>query len=142
MSDLATLASAPREIVLSCGETVRVAPLTLREWAGLQQYIKDRIPSPLAVAKANLQGVELLPDDRRAVLSAAAMIPWPPRPGSQGWLDAIARADDQQACSVAFLSAALKDIAAAERLADQLTGDDFAAVYSAAIGVEPAAPKA
>lgn len=142
MSDLATLASAPREVALSCGETVHVAPLTLREWGVLQQWLKDKVPSPVVVARDNLKGVDLLKEDRQAILSAAASIPWPPRPGTPGWIEAINRADDQKAASVAFLAAVLRDVAAAERLADKIGGEDFADLCTAAFGVEPADPKA
>ncbi len=142
MSDLATLASAAREIALVCGEAVKVAPLALREWAVLQQWIKDKVPSPVVVARDNIKGVDLSKEDRHAILTHAASIPWPPRPGTQGWIDAINRAEDQASASVAFLTAVLRDVAAAERLAEKLAGEDFANLCSAAFGVDAADPKA
>jgi hypothetical protein len=142
MSDLATLASTPREVPLSCGESVHVAPLNLREWAVLQQWIKDKVPSPLVVARDNIKGVDLPREDRQAILASAAAIPWPPRPGTPGWIDAINRADDQKAASVAFLAAVLRNLADAERLADKVNGEDFANLCTAAFGAEPADPKA
>lgn len=137
MSDLATLSSAPREITLACGETVAVAPLKAREWGRLQQWIKDHVPSPLARAKAAADLVDdLSRDERNHLLASAAVKPWPPRPGSQAWIDAIAEADDQQACTVAFLAAVLRDADMAARLAPRLVGDDFRRLNLAAFGAD------
>ena len=142
MSDLPAIAGCPRKVVLQCGESVEIAPLKVREWASLQQWIRNNVPSPLAVAVENMESSPLSKEDRQAVLSAAAMQPWPPRAGSRGWLDAIDRAEDQRGCFQAILTTILHDDQTAARLCDRVTGTDIAAIFQAAWGMDDGDPNA
>lgn len=139
--DLATVSGAPRRVDLSCGESVDVAPLMLRQWGYLQAWLKSNVASPLAVAKANLEGSGLGRDDRQAILTAAGLKPWPPRPGSAAWMEAFDRAEDQQAATRAFLVSVFQGDEAADKYAGRLNAEDIAALYAAAFGVD-ADPKA
>lgn len=139
--DIATLSGCPRKIILSCGESVHVSPLKVRDWGQLQAWLRDNVPSPLAVAQSNLELVPMAKEDRQSVLSHAALQPWPPRVGGRGWLEAIDRAEDQVACALAVLRVVLRDEVRAQELVTKVTGADFREIFSAAMGLDEPAPK-
>jgi hypothetical protein len=110
--DISTISKAPREVPLSVpGRAVNVVPLTLGDWAALQQWIKDHVPSPVAVAFARLdemrrRGVRVDRSDREALLATANAAKWPPPIGGQAWYDAIDH--DPDAGRAAFLGAVIR----------------------------------
>lgn len=132
--DLAQATGAVETIDLA-GEEFRVRLLTLKEWGELTAWLKRRNPSPLtraarAIDQAAELGEPLSAAAREQLLEHAqrAALSWPPRIGSQEWLDALDRTDGGHAEFI-YLALSKTDPAFtrdhAEALAGRFVGRDF-----------------
>jgi hypothetical protein len=148
--DSATLSNAPREVSIA-GKTYMVSALELGEWGKLQAWLRDHAKDPVVAAmeslnRARASGVEVTPEDRKALLEDArseAKV-WPPRVGSGAWLDLLTETDG---ASAQFLRAVLRkhqpDLtdADADRLCRDASPEESWAVIRRALGYVPV-PKA
>lgn len=132
----------PRTIRLDSGRSVRVRALDQSEWGTLAQYLADHVPSPLEMARRNLDRCPgLSRQDRSAILYEAAQEPWPPRAYSPAWRKALDRAPDQEGITAVLLKTMIPDDLnpGLDRAAirDTLTIDDFGRLFGACNGFDP-----
>ncbi len=132
----------PRTIRLDSGRSLRVRALQQFEWGTLAQYLADHVPSPLEVARRNLDRCPgLSRQDRSAILYEAAQEPWPPRAYSPAWRKALDRAPDQDGITAVLLQTMIPDDLnpGIDRAAirDALTLDDFGRLFGACNGFDP-----
>ncbi len=149
--DLAQLTNAPREVVLG-GLPYKVSALTLREWGGLQAWLKDRGPEPVGVALAQIAraeavGTPIAPADRQFLMREARVEAkaWPPRVASAEWFEALQGTDGGEA---RFAHAVLSKhqptltVEQADAVAEAMGPAESATLVRLALGLEKSSPKA
>lgn len=142
--DLATLNNIPRPITLG-GVTYTVSALKIKEWAAVQQFLKDNVPNPLSVLRtSDLKG--LSPSDRKELLSVALRDArnWPPGVASPEWWQAL---DHEGGWAKVFHCILVKHQAGftaeqAEDLAEKLKLDEAFSLVFAGLGIDDAEAKA
>lgn len=140
--ELAELTAAPRTFPYKGGE-YPVPKLRLRDVGEMQAWLMDRVPSPLAQARVHLDGLPEAVAIHVWDVAVAASRSWPPTPDSPEGMARLSLPDGQAFLVWVVLRRAIPgfDLAAAEAIADAMTGEDFGRLMALANPGDPADPK-
>jgi hypothetical protein len=130
----------PQPVKVSlAGKEYTVSELTLNDMAQLQEWVRSRVPHPLAAVKEHLAGLE--PAERRMLLEKAyeAADEWPPRMGTPEFTNVIM----SQAGLVFQVQLIIKKhlpgftIEEAKVLSDQMSASELDLLHKTAMNVKP-----
>jgi hypothetical protein len=148
--DLATAAGVPEEVTLA-GKPFRARLLSMRERGSLQAFLKQHLQSPVtraavAIQQAKDAGTPLdRPiEDRMWDRAEAAALTWPPRFGSAEWFKAIEGIEggyEQLLFEVLNKTDPDFTLDRADKLAPDVTGDEWFDLIRVAFWGTPPAPK-